>query len=373
MSFPRYESYKDSGVDWLGSVPKHWDVKRLKQVCEVFPSNVDKKTYENQSRILLCNYTDVYYNEQITPHIDFMAATASEDQIKKFTLRKGDTIITKDSETADDIAIAAFVPEDLPGVICGYHLSMVRPLEVTCGAFVKRLFDSIYVKSCCAVFANGLTRVGLGQYALDNLEIQFPPKAEQIIIATFLDRETAKIDALIAEQQRLIELLKEKRQAVISHAVTKGLNPDAPMKDSGIEWLGEVPAHWAITAAKRVANVFVPQRNKPDLNEEGNGVLWATMEDMKSQKIQNTNLWVSEEAAKISGSKILKKGAVIASCVGNFGEASINMVDLIINQQLQAYITKSAVEAEFIRYFIGIAKVYFEQVGTAATLTYVNQ
>ena len=130
-----------------------------------------------------------------------MAATASADQIKKFTLRKGDTIITKDSETADDIAIAAYVPQDLSGVICGYHLSMVRPLEATCGAFVKRLFDSIYVKSCCAVSANGLTRVGLGRYALDNLEMPFPPKAEQKIITAFLDRETAKIDELIAEQQ----------------------------------------------------------------------------------------------------------------------------------------------------------------------------
>ena len=180
-----------------------------------------------------------------------MAATASADQVKKFTLRKGDTIITKDSETADDIAISAYVPQDLSGVVCGYHLSMVRPRQETCGAFVKRLFDSIYVKSCCAVSANGLTRVGLGQYALDNLEIPFPPKTEQSTIAAFLDRETAKIDALIAEQQRLIELLKEKRQAVISHAVTKGLNPDAPMKDSGVEWLGEVPEHWDI---KRIKN-----------------------------------------------------------------------------------------------------------------------
>ena len=244
MSFPRYENYKDSGVEWLGDVPEHWDVKRLKQVCEVFPSNVDKKTYENETPVFLCNYTDVYYNENITPHIDFMAATASADQIKKFTLRGGDTIITKDSETADDIAIAAYVPQDMPGVICGYHLSMIRPREATCGAFMKRLFDSIYVKSCCAVYANGLTRVGLGQYALDNLEMPFPPKSEQQTIAAFLDCETAKIDALITEQQRLIELLKEKRQAVISHAITTGLNPDVPMKDSGVEWLGEVPEHW---------------------------------------------------------------------------------------------------------------------------------
>src|SRR5947207_13780755 len=98
--------------------------------------------------------------------MDFMAATASTDQIAKFTLRAGDTIITKDSETANDIAIGAFVPADLPGVVCGYHLSMVRPLPDTDGAFVKRLFDSAYAKSCFEVRANGLTRVGLCQYEL---------------------------------------------------------------------------------------------------------------------------------------------------------------------------------------------------------------
>ena len=220
MSFPRYESYKDSGVEWLGDVPEHWDVRRLKEVCEVFPSNVDKKTYENETPVLLCNYTDVYYNEKITPHIDFMAATASADQIKKFTLRGGDTIITKDSETADDIAIAAYVPQDLPNVICGYHLSMIRPREATCGAFMKRLFDSVYVKSCCAVYANGLTRVGLGQYALDNLEMPFPPKTEQAAIAAFLDQETTKLDTLTTEAKTAITLLQERRTALISAAVT---------------------------------------------------------------------------------------------------------------------------------------------------------
>jgi type I restriction enzyme S subunit len=258
MSLPRYPEYKDSGVEWLGEVPGHWEVKRLKQACHVFPSNVDKKSHDGETPVNLCNYTDVYYNETITADMEFMAATASTDQIAKFTLRAGDTIITKDSETADDIAIGAYVPADLPGVICGYHLSMIRPMADTNGAFVKRLFDSTYVRSCVAVRANGLTRVGLGQYEIDNLELPFPPPDEQQTIATFLDRETGKIDALIAEQRRLVELLAEKRQAVISHAVTKGLPStgsglNVKMKDSGIEWLGDVPEHWNVVPLGHLA------------------------------------------------------------------------------------------------------------------------
>jgi type I restriction enzyme S subunit len=259
MSFPRYPKYKDSGVEWLGEVPEHWEVNRLKRTCHIFPSNVDKKSHEGETPIVLCNYTDVYYNEKITPAIEFMAATASPDQIAKFTLRSGDTIITKDSETADDIAVAAYVPHDLPGVVCGYHLSMVRPLSDVSGAFVARLFGSVYAKSKFAILANGLTRVGLGKYELDNVVLPFPPISEQVTIASFLDRETAKIDELIAEQRRLIELLKEKRQAVISHAVTKGLDPNVRMKPSGVEWLGEVPEHWGVEQSRRLFKV----RNEP--------------------------------------------------------------------------------------------------------------
>ena len=103
MSFPRYIEYKDSGVEWLGEMPRHWNVRRLKHVCQVFPSNVDKKSYDGESPVKLCNYTDVYYNDKIVGGADFMAATATEEQIARFTLQAGDTIITKDSETANDI------------------------------------------------------------------------------------------------------------------------------------------------------------------------------------------------------------------------------------------------------------------------------
>jgi hypothetical protein len=179
MSLLPYPKYKDSGVAWLGEVPAHWDIKRLKHICYVFPSNIDKKSYDDETPVSLCNYTAVYYNDKITASMEFMRATASTAQIAKFTLRAGDTIITKDSETADDIAIGAYVPEDLPNVVCGYHLSMIRPKSSSNGAFIKQLFDSTFVKSCVAVRANGLTRVGLGQYEIDNLELPFPPLDEQ--------------------------------------------------------------------------------------------------------------------------------------------------------------------------------------------------
>jgi type I restriction enzyme S subunit len=291
MSFPTYPAYKDSGVEWLGKVPEHWLVDRLKYACKVFPSNVDKKSYENETPVRLCNYTDVYYNETIVADMDFMAATATSEQIEKFTLRAGDTIITKDSETADDIAIAAYVPEDLPGTICGYHLSMVRPNEATHGAFVKRLFDSHYARGKFNVLANGLTRVGLGQYALDNVEFPWPPLTEQQAIASFLDRETAMIDALVAEQEKLVALLKEKRQSVISHAVTQGIDPSVPMKDSGIEWLGDVPEHWEVRKVKQLSSRISSGKTPLGGNETyvDEGVLF-----LRSQNVYDDGLRLDE-------------------------------------------------------------------------------
>ncbi|RJG04643.1 restriction endonuclease subunit S [Noviherbaspirillum cavernae] len=252
-----YEEYKDLGVEWLNRIPKHWNLKKLKFQASVFPSNVDKKSKEGEIPVRLCNYTDVYYSERITSSIEFMSATATPEQIEKFSLKAGDTLITKDSEDPNDIAIPSYVPEDIEGVICGYHLAIVRPHIEGNGRYIKRVFESDYAKAYFSTRANGLTRYGLGTYALSNVFYPSPPVDEAQSITNFLDHETAKIDTLIEKQQQLIKLLKEKRQAVISHTVTKGLNRDVPMRNSGVEWLGEMPEHWKVSRIKNAASKIV--------------------------------------------------------------------------------------------------------------------
>ncbi len=324
MSFATYPAYKETSVSWLDSVPSHWQVLRLKYACKVFPSNVDKHSRDDEPPVRLCNYTDVYYNERITADMPFMEATASEEQIARFTLRGGDTIITKDSETADDIAIASYVPHDLPGVVCGYHLSVVRPRASTCGAFVKRLFDSIYAKAKFEVTANGLTRVGLGQYALDNVELPFPPSEEQYAIAAFLDRETAKIDALVEEQWRLIDLLKEKRQAVIAHAVTKGLDQSLPTRDSGVEWLGLIPKHWDSGTLTRVADrvvVGIAEAATHAYADEGVAILRST--NIRAGKITGEILYVTPEFAEGRSTKLINAGDLVTVRTGNAGVTAV--------------------------------------------------
>ncbi len=248
--FRTYPAYKDSGVGWLGQIPAHWEVRRLKTIASVQLSSVDKKSVEGEEPAQLCNYTDVYYNERITDNLDFMAATATPEQIRRFALRKGDVLITKDSESWTDIAVPAVVAKDLPGVLCGYHLAHIRPEPDCEGAFLARAFAAIGLRDQFQIAANGITRFGLDSNTIRIGLFAIPPVGEQRTIAAFLDRETAKIDALVAKKERLIELLQEKRAALISHAVTKGLDPTVPMKDSGVEWLGEIPAHWEVKRLK---------------------------------------------------------------------------------------------------------------------------
>ena len=232
---------------WWGQIPHGWQVAKLKHIASVHLSNVDKHTIEGQESVQLCNYTDVYKNEKITSAIPFMRASASDEQIKRLSLQKSDVLLTKDSESPDDIGVPAVVSENLTGVVCGYHLAIARPQsDVAIGEFLFRVLQSEQIKRYYFSRAVGMTRYGLDKQALAETPIALPDLEEQQAIADYLDRETAKLDALIAAKERLLDLLAEKRRALITYAVTRGLNPDVSMRDSGVEWLGEIPAHWEV-------------------------------------------------------------------------------------------------------------------------------
>ena len=225
-------------------IPPGWRLEKLKFFADVRNSNVDKALSEEEEPVRLCNYTDVYYNDRITHDLPFMEGSATEAEIERYQLKRGQVILTKDSEGWDDIGIPALVMEDMPDVLCGYHLSVFEPGAELDGGFLAWLCRSEPLNDQFKLAANGVTRFGLGQYPMKNAFIALPPIDTQRRIARFLDEKTARIDGLIEKKRALLDRLAEKRQALITRAVTKGLNPDAPMKPSGIDWLGDIPAHW---------------------------------------------------------------------------------------------------------------------------------
>lgn len=214
-------SMKDSGIKWIGEIPKHWDVEKIKNISQVRPSNVDKKTKANEPQILLCNYTDVYNNEFITMDLDFMKATATHDQIRKLSLDVGDVIITKDSESADDIAVPAIVTEKLENVVCGYHLAVIRPNSTIINPkFLFRSFESDRINKQFELGSNGVTRFGLGSYPINNAYICKPPLNEQAEIVQYLDIETSRIAKATDKILKHTELLEEYKTSLIHHVVT---------------------------------------------------------------------------------------------------------------------------------------------------------
>lgn len=249
----QYASYAATGSQWLDSIPAHWKMGRLDYVARAWPSSVDKHSVEGELPVRLCNYTDVYKNDVIADGIPFMSATATAEQVERFRIKIGDTIITKDSETADDIGIPAFVDYEADDLVCGYHLSIVRPDPT--GVFPKYLFWALRAQPTLGqweVLASGVTRVGLRSGDVSKAALALPPIDEQRAIADYLDRETARIDTLIEEQQRLIETLRERWHAQVDHAVWSGIDGDAPKVPAPIEPAPDVPMHWRVLRNKNL-------------------------------------------------------------------------------------------------------------------------
>lgn len=243
MSFPAYPEYKDSGVAWLGDLPSHWEVAPLKRQVHLVTQRADQRSFP----VAL---------ENIEGWTGRFLPTDTEFEGDGVAFEPGDILYGKLRPYLAKILVA----EGHGEAIGDFHV--LRPS----GQASDYLSYFLRTKELVSVVDGSTYGSKMPRASWDflgSLLVSFPPLVEQHAVAAFLDRETAKIDALVAEQERLIALLKEKRRAVISHAVTKGLNPDAPMKDSGIEWLGEIPAHWEVLALKRACSLLRDGTHQP--------------------------------------------------------------------------------------------------------------
>ena len=236
MSLPRYPNYKDSGVEWLGEVPEHWEVRKARWLCEI------KKRISGELGHDVLSITQQGIRVRDLESND---GQLSMDYSKYQFVEVGDFAMNHMDLLTGYVDIASARGVTSPD----YRVFSIRDPDVCFDQYLLYLFQMGYKNRIFYAYGQGSSQLGrwrLPTEQFQELAFPLPPATEQAQIAIFLDRETAKIDELVAEQRRLMALLKEKRQAVISHAVTRGLNPDAPLKPSGIEWLGDVPEHWPI-------------------------------------------------------------------------------------------------------------------------------
>ena len=257
MSFERYPEYRDSGVDWLGPVPAHWEVVPLKRVVTLNDAVVAENT-PPEIEIDYVEISDVSASEGITSSTRLAFADAPSRARR--LVKEGDVLV---STVRTYLRAIARVGDAHSSCVVSTGFAVLRPHGIVPDFAGWALQSEAFVSEVIARSV-GISYPAINATELVRIQILLPPPAEQAAIAAFLNRETAKIDGLIGEQRRLVTLLKEKRQAVIAHAVTKGLNPAAALKPSGIDWLGDIPAHWGVG---RLAAAFL------EIAEAGDGDL----------------------------------------------------------------------------------------------------
>lgn len=251
---------------WVDTLPDCWAAKPLRACAEYMVSNVDKLTADDEVPVRLCNYTNVYNNESITLDLDFMKATATAEEVVRFGLRVDDVIITKDSETWDDIGVPALVRESASDLVCGYHLALLRPRQQRMdGAFLLRCLQAKPLRVQLELAANGVTRFGIQKSDIGGMKLPVPPFSQQRTIADYLDREAAQIDAVVVAKQRFLSLLADKQRALVARILTRGNNPSGPMQDTGIDWLGKIPKTWVVKRVKYLFRLITDAA--PDDNE----------------------------------------------------------------------------------------------------------
>ena len=245
--YQKYAEYKDSGVEWLGEIPSHWNLFSLKRAVDGCNNGFWGSEPDGSNDLCVLRVAD-FNRHNFTVGLDKLTyRSVSQKEAENRLLKKGDLLLEK-SGGGEKTLVGCVVQfnEDFQAITSNFVAKMT-PKKHMVSRFLTFAFSHLYagrVNFPSIKQTTGIQNLDSEAYLME--KFVFPTREEQNQIANFLDYETAKIDTLIAKQEKLIELLKEKRQAVISHAVTKGLNPDVTMKDSGVEWLGEVPEHWAV-------------------------------------------------------------------------------------------------------------------------------
>ncbi|EJG0691666.1 restriction endonuclease subunit S [Vibrio parahaemolyticus] len=355
--YQAYPEYKESGIEWITEIPSHWHISNIGHESSV-------KARLGWKGLKADEYVDEGYVFLATPNIkgkdidftDVNRITKDRyDESPEIMLQTGDVLVTKDGSTTGTTNLVRILPE--PATV-NSSIAVLRSKGAVDSNYLFYFFVSDYTQNVITRMRGGMGVPHLFQADLRKFSILVPPMLEQTQIANFLDHETAKIDTLIEKQQQLIKLLKEKRQAVISHAVIKGLNPQAPLKDSGVEWLGEVPEHWDVVPLKylcRFSGGGTPP--KDNLSYWTNGTTpWVSPKDMKTFWIEKTQDYVTDIAVKESSTNLVEKGALLmvvrSGILQRTIPIAINTVPVTLNQDMKALRFNDRMLAPFAADFI---------------------
>lgn len=375
--YQAYAEYKGSEVEWLGNVPQHWALVPCRAVVDHIVEKNSNNAFDNYLS-LMANIGVIKYEDK-----GDVGNKKPDDLSKCKIVRKGQLVIN-----SMNYAIGSYGMSPYDGICSPVYIVLQAKKDIFLERFALRVFENTPFQKYLATFGNGILehRAAINWEDIKNKYVPLPTLNEQKNILDFLDHETTKIDHLIKKQQHLIELLKEKRQAVISHTVTKGLDPNVQMKDSSLEWLGDVPKDWKILNIQRVLNFIeqgsspVAQNRPPEMDEYGvlkiSSVKKGQFIALESKKLDFKNQL--EEKYRISKNDLLLTRAntpqlVADACVVKEEPKSPTMMcDLIYRLN-----TTSDIDKEFLCYWLlsnsGRTQVELDARGSSMTMAKVSQ
>jgi len=322
IKYKRYERYKDSGVEWIGEIPEHWEVGRLKSSIKSCRNGIwgDEPQGDNDdvACIRVADFNRTNMEIEVT---DLTIRNVPASKQKMYLLKHGDLLIEKSGGgEKQPVGFVTIFNHNIPAVYANFIAKMELVEEKAYSGFYKYVHSAMYsvrlnVRSIKQT--TGIQNLDTNYYFEES--VIYPPLNEQKSIANFLDQKTAEIDGLIADKEKLIELLQEKRQAIITEAVTKGLNPNVRMKDSGIEWIGEIPEHWILSKIKYVS--LINNKTLSESTDDDYEIDYIDISSVTSigeiDGIQRLNFKDAPSRAR----RILSKGDTIVSTVRTYLKA----------------------------------------------------
>lgn len=387
MKLPAYPRTKPSGVEWLGDVPEHWEVKQLRHVLSRNDGGVWGEEDDPEGTVVLRSTEQTVDGGWQIADPAKRNLTAKEKSVA--LLKAGDLVVTKSSGSALHIGKTSLVSKEVEALQPCYSNFMQR-LRVAPGVEPRLVF---YVLNSPTgrqqLVFNSNTTTGLANLnagVLGDVFISTPPPAEQRSIAAFLDRETGRVDRLVAKKRELIERLKEKRTALISRTVTRGLPPAAaraaglpanpPIKRSGVEWIGDIPKHWEVKKVKFVAKMesgHTPSRSEPSNWVDDECVIpWVSLNDTKHLKendyISDTAVKISEEGMKNSSAHLLPAGVVVFTRDATIGLTAITTCPAAVSQHIIAWVPGPKITPKYLLLSFKAMQQYLESFTFGSTL-----
>lgn len=373
MSYAPYPAYKESGVPWLGRVPEAWEVKPLKYVStfndEALPEATDPE--------LMLNYVDISSVSLVEgikkiEQVEFEKAPSRARRV----VREGDTIV---STVRTYLKAIAPIRNPIDNMIVSTGFAVIRPNQTMNPDFLGYFIQSEGFVGEVVSKSTGVSYPAINPGDLVAIFGVRPPVEEQTAIADFLDKKTAEIDDLIAKKEELLRLLAEQRTALITHAVTKGLNPNAPMKPSGIDWLGDVPEGWEVDKLSRRTTSIVTGTTPPsggvDYFENGD-IDWFSPSDFSDVQLElrDAKKKVRAEVFHETGQRLFPAGSVLLVGIGaTLGKVGWSSIPCTSNQQINAICPDRSLEGPFLAYFLLAIREFVRLSSNASTLAILNQ